>query len=442
MISAPPISPGHAADLAAPIGGPPRRPDAVPGAERLRSTGAPLLEVAGLERCFGSVRAVQGVSFSLGRGQVVGFIGANGAGKTTTMRMMATLELPDAGSITIGGYDAVSQPLQARRLIGWMPDHYGTYPNMTVWEYLDFFARAYGYAGAERQQRIADVMAFTDLDVLAERPMNKLSKGMAQRLCLGRALIHDPAILILDEPAAGLDPKARLEFKRLVRVLAEDGKTLFISSHILSELGEMCDHLIFIDRGRIVHQGTPDSLSLLESGAAQELVYRLELVVSAEVAEAEAEAAEPEAETAAAETETETALREFALAETPEAEETPERSLGDREAAGTRSLRQLEEWIAEQPDVGLIELMKSGALISLRGPVEVVPGVLKRALLAGLPICGFSREKARLEDAFVNLVERLQAGQEELPVAPPAKNGRRKASVEYAPTARNERGRK
>jgi len=181
---------------------------------------------------------------------------------------MATLDLPDAGSVRIKGFDAVNYPNKVRRMIGWMPDHYGAYEFMNVFEYMDFFARAYGYAGREREVRVAEVMEFTELDVLQDRPVNKLSKGQSQRLCLGRTLIPDPELLILDEPAAGLDPKARIEVKNLVRVLAEQGKTLFISSHILSELEQMCDALLFISEGQIVHQGSSDSLKVREGHPA------------------------------------------------------------------------------------------------------------------------------------------------------------------------------
>jgi ABC-2 type transport system ATP-binding protein len=220
-----------------------------------------IIQVENLERDFGNVKAVRGVSFEIERGKVVGFIGANGAGKTTTMRMMVTLDLPTAGSIRINGRDVIDEPAEARRRVGWMPDAFGAYENMTVFEYLDFYGRAFGYQAEERRRRVREVMEFTDLAVIADRSMDTLSKGMGQRLCLGRTLIHDPEVLVLDEPAAGLDPKARIEFKNLIRLLAQQGKTIFISSHILSELGEMCDSLLFIDGGRIVHQGTTESLT-------------------------------------------------------------------------------------------------------------------------------------------------------------------------------------
>ena len=218
------------------------------------------IQVEDLHQSFGTVKAVQGLNFTVQPGEVVGFIGANGAGKTSTMRMMTTLSLPDKGRILIHGTDVVHSPDKTRQQVGWMPDHFGTYPNLDVQDYLDFYARAFGLKGSERRERMQEVMAFTDLDVLAERPCNKLSKGMTQRLSLGRTLLSDPDVLVLDEPAAGLDPKARLEFKNLISLLKERGKTIFISSHILSELAEMCDRLLFIDQGKLIHYGTAESL--------------------------------------------------------------------------------------------------------------------------------------------------------------------------------------
>lgn len=227
----------------------------------------PVIQVENVWKSFNDTVAVRGISFAVERGQVVGFIGANGAGKTTTMRMMTTLEEPDSGSIRIAGWDVVENPEKVRRLVGWMPDSYGAYSYVTVLDYLDFHARACGYRREERKRRVEEVMDFADLGPLANRPMNGLSKGMAQRLCFGRALLTDPSILVLDEPAAGLDPKARLEFKNLVNLLAKKGATILISSHILTELAEMCTSLLFIDAGQIVHHGTAEALDRQGEGS-------------------------------------------------------------------------------------------------------------------------------------------------------------------------------
>lgn len=215
-----------------------------------------MIEFRGLHRHFGATRAVDGVSFAVHAGQVFGYIGPNGAGKTTSMRILATLDSPTAGDAYVDGFSVVDDPDRVRRRLGFMPDDFGTYANMDVREYLDFFARAYQLRGPQRGAAIGRVMRFTGLDVLADKPVNKLSKGMKQRLCLGRTLIHDPAVLVLDEPAAGLDPRARIELRRMIHDLAAQGKTILISSHILTELAEMCDAMGIIERGRLLAVGT------------------------------------------------------------------------------------------------------------------------------------------------------------------------------------------
>lgn len=310
---------------------------------------APIISVRNLHREFPKVQAVRDVTFDVYPGQVVGFIGANGAGKTTTMRIMATLEQPTTGSVQIAGYDVVNHPAQVRARLGWMPDAYGTYTHMTVFEYLDFYGRAFGFKGAERARRVEEVMEFTDLRSISDRMMNKLSKGMAQRLCLGRTLLHDPEVLILDEPAAGLDPKARLEFKQLVRLLAGEGKTIFISSHILSELAEMCDTMLFIDGGRIVHHGSAESL---QRGEGNEQVL-FDVHVDGE----------------------------------PEA---------------------LARWVEMNPGVRLVDLHKRGARLSLESTEpKVLTATLRRMLNDGLPVVDFHREARRLEDAFVDILKKV-----------------------------------
>ena len=209
------------------------------------------LEICSITKSFGDLRAVDDVSFCVPSGKVYGFIGPNGAGKTTTMRICATLQLPDSGDALIDGCSVLSDPRGVRRRLGFMPDHYGAYASTTVLDYLDFFARAYELRGNQRRAAIREVMEFTSLGPLRDKLTTELSKGMRQRLCLAKTLLHDPAVLILDEPAAGLDPRARVELRELLRALAEMGKAILLSSHILTELSEVCDGVAVIEAGRI-----------------------------------------------------------------------------------------------------------------------------------------------------------------------------------------------
>ena len=221
---------------------------------------SPVIELRRLHRYFGATRAVYAVSFDVARGEVFGYIGPNGAGKTTSMRILATLDLPTYGDALVDGFSVVNDPDRVRRRLGFMPDYFGTYANVNCYEYLDFFARAYGLVGRQRHRAVRHTMHFTNLDGLAEKPIRGLSKGMKQRLCLGRSMIHDPSVLVLDEPAAGLDPRARIELREMIRTLAADGKTVLVSSHILTELAEMCDRVGIIEQGRLLAIGTVEEI--------------------------------------------------------------------------------------------------------------------------------------------------------------------------------------
>lgn len=233
-----------------------------------------VIELRRLHRFFGKTRAVDDISFSVGRGSVFGYIGPNGAGKTTSMRILATLELPSYGDAYIDGFSVINDPEMVRRRLGFMPDAFGTYANVSCAEYLDFFARAYGLVGRERTQRLRRVLEFTGAVGMAEKPIRGLSKGMKQRICLGRALIHDPAVMILDEPAAGLDPRARIELRKMIGSLAAEGKTVLISSHILTELAEMCDSVGIIEQGRLLATGSVDEIQR-QRQAHRELTIRV-----------------------------------------------------------------------------------------------------------------------------------------------------------------------
>ncbi len=218
------------------------------------------VNVVNLKKYFGSTRAVNDISFSFASGQIFGFVGPNGAGKSTTMRILATLDEPTSGDATIDGVSVVENPEKAHRLVGYVPDALPGHRDISVHEYLDFFARAYGVRGAKRKQVVEEIEEFTNLLGIREKHLNALSKGMKNRVSVARALVHDPSVLIMDEPAAGLDPRARIELRELLKVLAGQGKAILISSHILTELAEICTGAIFIERGRILRSGTLEDL--------------------------------------------------------------------------------------------------------------------------------------------------------------------------------------
>ncbi len=215
------------------------------------------ISVRHLTHRFGSRTVLDDVSFEVAQGEIYGFIGPNGAGKTTTIRILASLLEPLAGEVLVGGFDVVTQPEQVRRQIGYMPDHAGVYEGVTVREYLEFFALANGVTDPAI---VHASLELTELTSIAERLVGTLSKGMRQRLQLARILLPDPAVLILDEPASDLDPRARIELRRLLLDLRELNKTILLSSHILTELSDICTSVAILEQGRLVHQGPIASL--------------------------------------------------------------------------------------------------------------------------------------------------------------------------------------
>jgi ABC-2 type transport system ATP-binding protein len=215
-----------------------------------------MIEVMNFTKKYGDFVAVDDLSFSIGQGEVFGFIGPNGAGKSTTIRFLATLLRPTAGEGRVAGHSVVSDPMAVRRLIGFMPDDFGVYDGMKVWEFLDFFAVAYEIPLTYRKRIINEVLDLLELTHKRDDYVNGLSKGMKQRLCLAKTLVHDPPVLILDEPASGLDPRARLEMKALLNELRGMGKTILVSSHILSELADFCTSIGIIERGKLLAAGS------------------------------------------------------------------------------------------------------------------------------------------------------------------------------------------
>ena len=219
-----------------------------------------LLEVRNLSRRFGTLKAVDDVSFTVEEGTICGFVGPNGAGKTTTMRIVAGLDEPTAGEVFIKDVSVQEYPERTSPHLGFMPDTFAKYPNLTTEEYLDFFAGAYGLKGKEKRERVDAIIEFLGLEDLRQRRSDKLSKGMSQRLGLARTLIHDPPLLVLDEPAAGLDPRSRIQLRELLKILGSQGKGILVSSHILTELSEICDYVVIIEKGKLVASGRVASI--------------------------------------------------------------------------------------------------------------------------------------------------------------------------------------
>ena len=210
-----------------------------------------MIETVGLTKSYGDHYAVRDLSLNLEKGDVFGFIGPNGSGKTTTMRMLATLLQPTYGEAYVAGYSIYTKPKEIRRVIGYMPDFFGVYDDMKVTEYLEFFAAAYRINGADRRRRVDEVLQLVDLNFKRDAFANTLSRGQTQRLGLARVLLHEPEVLLLDEPASGLDPRARIEIRRLIKQLGQMGKTIMVSSHILPELADVCNKIGIIERGKL-----------------------------------------------------------------------------------------------------------------------------------------------------------------------------------------------
>jgi len=219
-----------------------------------------MIETKGLTKDYGNLGALVDLNLNIETGDIFGFIGPNGAGKTTTMRILATLLEPTRGKAFIDGLDVARQGKKVRKIVVYMPDFMGFYDDLKVFEYLEFFAAAFGIERRRRKAIVEGVLELTDLKSKHDADVDSLSRGMQQRLGVARVLIHDPKLLILDEPASGLDPRARIEIRELLRELRRMGKTIMISSHILSELEEICDHIGIIEQGRLVFSGRLDEL--------------------------------------------------------------------------------------------------------------------------------------------------------------------------------------
>ncbi|MDB1947520.1 ABC transporter ATP-binding protein [Clostridium tertium] len=227
-----------------------------------------MLVIKNLEKSYGNFKALNGLNLEIEKGEIFGFIGPNGAGKSTTMKIVSGLLSPDSGEVYVDGIDAIKNNKELKDKIGYMPDFFGVYDNLRAIEYLEFYASIYGIVGEEARKLSMDLLELVNLQDKWDANVDGLSRGMKQRLCLARCLVHNPELLILDEPASGMDPRARFEMKGILKNLKEMGKTIIVSSHILSELGEICTRIGIIKNGSIVCEGTVEEVMLRASGTA------------------------------------------------------------------------------------------------------------------------------------------------------------------------------
>ena len=243
-----------------------------------------VVETTNLTKSYGDFTALSDLSIHVNRGQILGFIGPNGAGKTTTIKILVGLSKPTSGSATIAGVDCSQNASKIKRLVGYMPDKFGSYDNMRVHEYLDFFGAIFGIPASQRKARIQEVMETTSTTYMQDRYVESLSHGMQQRVGIARTLLHDPEVLILDEPANGLDPKARIEMRQLLLQLAARGKTLIVTSHILPELARICNVVAIVTAGKLRAFGTVDEVM---SSLCPQRNYEIQLASASHIAQAE-----------------------------------------------------------------------------------------------------------------------------------------------------------
>ncbi len=312
-----------------------------------------IVTARGLVKRYDKTLAVGGLDLDVAEGEIFGLVGPNGAGKTTTLRILSTLLVPDSGDAEIAGASVRRNPNDVRRVLGFMPDVFGVYDDMKVWEYLDFFARCYGIPAPTRRRMIGDLLDLVDLADKRDSYVQGLSRGMQQRLCLAHTLVHDPAVLVLDEPASGLDPRARIELRELLRELRSLGKTILISSHILPELEELCTAVAIVDRGQVLAQGrVADIEQRLRAGS----VLRVRLLADAE----------------------------------------------ELEAAVT--------WFGDQLDVASAQLLADGTIeLGFRGDDAATAALLGAAVRHGLSVVSFARAASDLEELFLQVTARDEA---------------------------------
>lgn len=310
-----------------------------------------MIEIKGLTKKYGQFKALDDLTITLEEGTVFGFVGANGAGKSTTFLILATLLQPTAGEVLINGVNVRKQPTEVRKMIGYMPDFFGVYDQLKAEEYLDFYGASYGIPEKERAKLIPQLLELVNLTDKRYEYVDLLSRGMKQRLCLARSLIHDPKVLILDEPASGLDPRARVEMRDILKTLKKMGKTILISSHILPELAEMCDEIGVIDNGRLVAHGSVKEIQAKLQG---------ETVITV-------------------------------------------RLKGD--------IEETKAFFEDEPFISNIELLptQDGLTFAYKGTEEDQAGLLKRAVMNDLVILSFSEHVTNLEDVFMEITKGVES---------------------------------
>ena len=362
----------------------PAVPAPIPPAALVAEPPKPAIRVRHLWHRVGKNEVLRDVSFDVAEGEIFGLIGPNGAGKTTTIRIMATLLEPIAGKVEIDGFDVTVDPQQVRRVIGYMPDHAGVYERLTVREYLEFFADAYKVPTAGTTYAVVDaVMELTDLAKLRDKLVATMSKGMKQRLQLARTLLHDPKVLVLDEPASDLDPRARIEIRDLLVELRSMGKTIFLSSHILTELADICTSVAILEQGRLV-----------ASGPISEIARRLE------AAHATATATATSTSTA---TSTLTATTTSTATPNQAAPAPPTRSVRVRALAPTDAVYAA---VVSVPGVQSVSSGPGGcAVVTYFGDDATVAAIVRALVVANVPVVGVEPERNELERIFLEVTK-------------------------------------
>ncbi|WP_026885429.1 ABC transporter ATP-binding protein [Clostridium beijerinckii] len=307
-----------------------------------------MLVIRELEKTYGKFKALNKLDLEIKQGEIFGFIGPNGAGKSTTMKIVSGLLSPDSGEVYVDGMDAIKNNKKLKEKIGYMPDFFGVYDNLKASEYLEFYGSIYGITGKEIRDLSMDLLELVNLQDKYDSYVDGLSRGMKQRLCLARCLIHNPQLIILDEPASGMDPRARFEMKNILKNLRDMGKTILVSSHILSELGEICTNIGVIESGKMVCQGTVEEIMSAVSGNHPIII------------------------------------------------------------TVTEKTQEAIKLLKEIPSVGRVKAEDNRISVNFSGNDEECVGLLKNLVINNIPIISFNREMSSLEDIFIKITDRSE----------------------------------